>query len=53
MSPTSVEKYKWMTHVSYASTVGSLMYIMVCTWPDLSQAISIIRRYMHDPDMDH
>jgi len=38
MSPTTEREY--ITHVSYASTVGSLMYAMVCTRPDLSQAIS-------------
>ena len=37
----------------YASTVGSLMYAMVCTKSDLSQAVSIISRYIHDPGKDH
>ena len=37
----------------YASTIGSLMYAIVCTRPDLSQAVSIFSRYMHDPDMSH
>ena len=31
------------------STVGSLMYAIVCTRPDLSQAISMVSRYMHNP----
>jgi len=53
MSPTTVEERKYMTCVSYASTVGSLMYTIVCTWSDLSQAILMISRYMHDPDRDH
>ena len=29
------------------------MYVMVCTRSDLSQAVSMISRYMHDPDRDH
>jgi len=49
MSLTTVEKREYMTRVPYASAVGSLMYAMVCTWPDLSQAVSMISRYMHDP----
>ena len=42
-----------MTHVPYANTVGNLMYAMVCTRPDLSQAISMISRYMHDLGRGH
>ena len=30
MSPTTVEEREYMTHVPYASTVGSLMYAMMC-----------------------
>jgi len=48
MSPTIVEEREYMTRVPYASAVGSLMYVMVCTRPDLSQVVSIISRYMHD-----
>jgi ATP-binding cassette subfamily B (MDR/TAP) protein 1 len=29
-----VEEHESMTHVPYASDVGSLMYAMVCTWPE-------------------
>ena len=29
--------------------VGSLIYVMVCTRPDLSQGISMVSRYVHDP----
>ena len=42
-----------MSHISYASAVGSLMYAMVCIRPDLSQAINIVRKNMHDPDTSH
>ena len=38
-----------MTQVLYANAVGSLMYAIVCTRPDLSQAVSMVSRYMHDP----
>jgi len=53
MSPTSIEEREYMTHVPYASAVDSLMYAMVCTRPDLSQAASMVSRYMHDPDRGH
>ncbi|KAH9320156.1 hypothetical protein KI387_021925, partial [Taxus chinensis] len=34
---SSHEEVKYMTRVSYASAVGSLMYAMVCTKPDIAQ----------------
>ena len=37
----------------YASAVDSLMYAMVCTCPDLSQVVSVVSRYMHDPSRGH
>ena len=46
----TIEEREYMTHVLYASAVGSLMYAMVCTRPDLSQAVS---RYMYDPGQGH
>ena len=42
-----------MSHVLYASVIGSLMYVMVYTRPDLSRAVSMVYRYMHDPDRGH
>jgi len=48
MSLTTVEEREYMSHIPCASTVGSLMYAMVCPRPDLSQAISMLSRYMHD-----
>jgi len=53
MSPTTVEEREYMTRMLYASVVGSLMYVMVCTRPDLSQAVSMINRYMHDSRKSH
>jgi len=53
MSPTTVIKREYMIRVLYVSAVGSLMYAMVRTRPDLSQVVSIISRYMHDPGWGH
>nr|GEY00211.1 retrovirus-related Pol polyprotein from transposon TNT 1-94 [Tanacetum cinerariifolium] len=35
-----------MSKVPYANVVGSLMYLMVCTRPDISYAVSIVSRYL-------
>jgi len=53
MSPTTVEERVYMSHISYTNIVGSLMYSKVCTRLDLSQSISMVRRYMHSPSRDH
>ncbi|KAH9783016.1 hypothetical protein KPL71_009155 [Citrus sinensis] len=50
--PKSQEERDYMDRVPYASAVGSLMYAMVCTRPDISQAVSMVSRYMHNPDLD-
>ena len=49
MSPITIEEHEYMTYVLYASAVASLMYAMVCTRPDLSQAVSMVSRYMNNP----
>jgi len=36
LSPQSTEEEDQMSHVPYASAVGSIMYAMVCTRPDIS-----------------
>ena len=42
-----------MELVPYASAIGSIMYAMLCTRPDVSYALSMTSRYQKDPGMDH
>ena len=42
-----------MMKVPYASVIGSLMYAVVCTTPDISQAVSMVSRYIHDLGRGH
>ena len=42
-----------MVDVPYRSLVGSLMYLAVCTRPDLSMAVSSLSRYSQNPKMEH
>jgi hypothetical protein len=39
--PQSKEEERFMPYVPYSSAVGSIMYAMVCTRLDISQAVSI------------
>jgi hypothetical protein len=36
LSPHIDEEREYMAHIPYTSLVGSLMYAMVCTQPDIS-----------------
>ena len=42
-----------MSEISYASTMGSIMYAMLCTRPDVSYALSIMSKYQSDPGESH
>ncbi|XP_057247302.1 secreted RxLR effector protein 161-like [Beta vulgaris subsp. vulgaris] len=42
-----------MSKVQYASAVGSLMYAMVCTMPDLAHVVSVVSRFMTQPGKEH
>ena len=51
--PTTDEQKKEMHHVPYASAVGSLMYAMVCTRPDIAHVVSTVSRFMSNPGIPH
>ncbi|KAE8695131.1 hypothetical protein F3Y22_tig00110733pilonHSYRG00089 [Hibiscus syriacus] len=53
MSPSSEEERMEMSRVPYASTVGSLMFAMICTRPDTAQAVGVVSRYIANPGKEH
>ena len=42
-----------MKVIPYASAIGSIMYAMLCTRPDVCIAISLAGRYQSNPGVDH
>nr|GEW88639.1 retrovirus-related Pol polyprotein from transposon TNT 1-94 [Tanacetum cinerariifolium] len=42
-----------MGKVPYANVVGSLMYFMVCTRPNIAYAVSIVSMYLANPGKHH
>jgi hypothetical protein len=42
-----------MSAIPYASAIGSIMYAMLCTRPDVSFALSVTSRYQSNFDEDH
>ena len=53
MCPKTQEEEDNMSKVPYASAVGSLMYAMVCTKPDIAHAMGVVSRYMSHLGIEH
>ncbi|XP_070032592.1 secreted RxLR effector protein 161-like [Nicotiana tomentosiformis] len=53
MCPKTPEETEKMSRVPYRSTVGSLIYVMVCTRPNICQAVGLVSRYQTDPTLAH
>ena len=53
LCPQSNEEVDYMSRVPYSSVVGSLMFSMVCSRPDLAYAVSVVSRYMEKPGKEH
>jgi hypothetical protein len=52
-SPTSEIEKDEMKKVSYSSTVGSLMYAMVCTQTYITHAVGVVSRFLANPGNEH
>ena len=52
-SPKTEEEKDFMAKVPYALVIGSLMYAMTCTRPDISHAVGVVSRYMSNPGKLH
>ena len=52
-SPSSEKEKEEMRKVPYALAVGSLMYAMVCTRPDIAQAIGVVSRFLSNLGKEH
>ncbi|CAH9089803.1 unnamed protein product [Cuscuta europaea] len=52
-SPRTGPKIDRMKAVPYSSAIGSVMYLMVSTRPDIAYAVSCLSRYMANPGMSH
>jgi hypothetical protein len=51
--PKTHKEEEDMSHVLYASAVGSLMYAMVCTIPNIAHAVGVMSRYMSKLGKEH
>ena len=53
MCPQTEDEKIRMSNQPYASCLGSIMYAMLCTRPDISYAVSVTSRYQSNPGNDH
>lgn len=53
MCPKAQEEEEKMSKVPYASTIGSLLYAMVCMRPNTAHAIGVVSKYMINLEVEH
>ncbi len=53
MSPKTPSEVSRMQEIPYASAIGSIMYAMICTRPDVSHALNSINRFQGNPGENH
>eukprot|EP00253_Pinus_taeda_P034672 PITA_34672 len=51
--PKTQEEEEDMSRVPYPSVVGSLMYVMVCTRPDIAHAVGVLSRFISKLGKEH
>ena len=47
------EEIDYMSRISYSLAVGSLMYAMVCTRPDIAHVVGVVSGYMNNIGEEH
>jgi hypothetical protein len=53
LCPSNDEENDYMSLVPYANVVGSLMYVMVSTRPNISHVVGVVSRYMENLGKEH
>ena len=53
MGPKTLEEKREISNVFYSNVVGSLMYAMKCTRPDICYAIGMGNHFQANPGMMH
>ena len=52
-SPKTLEDRTLMEKISYVSTIGSIMYVMLCTRLDVTFSLSVMSRFQANPSERH
>ena len=49
----NLKEHSEMTRVPYSNAIGSLMYAMMCTRPNIYYAMGLVSRYQSNPGRKH
>ncbi|KAL2251492.1 UNVERIFIED_CONTAM: Retrovirus-related Pol polyprotein from transposon TNT 1-94 [Sesamum indicum] len=52
-SPKTISEKQKMEKIPYSNLIGSVMFLMVCTRPDVAYSISCLSRFMSNPGSPH
>lgn len=52
MSPKTPEQRQHMEKIPYTSAVESLMYVMLCTRPDIVYVVRVTSKYQSNPGLE-
>ena len=53
MCPKTLQEEEYTRKIPYTSVVGSLMYAMMCTRPDICFTIGMVNRYQSNLGLAH
>ena len=53
LCPSDDKEKEEMSGIPYASTVGSLMYAMVCTRPEIAYSVGVVSRFLANLGKQH
>jgi hypothetical protein len=53
MSPKDEDTKKKMAKIPYRNAIGSLLYLAICTRPDICYVVSALARFSHNPGERH
>ena len=53
MCPKMQEEIDYMSTIPCASSIGNLMYAMVCTRLDIAHVVGVVSRFMNNPRKEH
>ena len=53
MCPKTQDEKEKMARVPYANAIGSLMYAMMCTRPDICYAVGLVSRFQSNLRLAH
>lgn len=53
LCPSTNEEKLSMKNIPYLPSVGSLMYVMVCTRTEFAHVVGMVSHYLSNPRKDH